>query len=203
MMSIFLFLYMILTCRMSGGGLGSHILNKRGAVGDDGKDLGGVMPWNLTWVPEFLFCLPFGVPLSIFIYSLTTNPIYACASLILAAGWSYAWMQSATHPALQWGDDPARGMNRPRTLSPLVNWISDSLGFERGDINYCRTWMAVKGFLIGLPVGGIVLMILWPLAYEGGYRLRGKVSFDPHAFTELAAGTGAALSILIFIAIIQ
>ena len=198
-----LMFYMAIVSRMAGGGLGAHLLNERGAVGDDGRDLGGIMPWNLTWVPEVLFSIPLGVPCALITYWLTTNPLLALLSLILAAGWSYGWMQSAPGPALQWGDDPEDGMGRPRTLSPVVNWISDSLGFERGDINYCRTWMAVKGFLIGLPVGGVVLAVLWPLAYEGGYRLRGKVSFDPHAFTELAAGTGAALSILIFNAIIQ
>lgn len=100
-------------------------------------------------------------------------------------------MQSAPGPALQWGRDPERGMARPRTLSPVVNWISDRLGFTGGDVNYCRLWMAVKGFLIGLPVGGIPLAIMWPLSYEIGNRLNSAV------VSECLAGAGAGVSILI------
>jgi hypothetical protein len=76
--------------------------------------------------------------------------MYEILGFVVCFAWSYAWMQSATGPALPWGSNPTASMSRPRKLSPLVNWVSDKLGFERGDVNYCRTWMAVKGFLIGV-----------------------------------------------------
>ncbi len=74
----------------------------------------------------------------------------------------------------------------------MVNWISDRLGFKRGDVNFCRTWMAVKGFLICLPVGGIIGAVLWPLGYEIGNRIR------KHVWCELLSGAGAGVAIVIF-----
>lgn len=186
MISIFLIFYMTITCRMAGGGFGAHIL-----------------PHRLTWLPEALFSLPFGM----IWFDLTWQGV---AAGLFAWAWVYAWMQSATAPGLHWGDgnyDP----NRTSTLKPFVDWLNNltirkwKIGphYDPSTAAYCRLYMAVKGFLISLPVGGIVLMVLWPLSYEIGYRFRGKVSFDPHAVSELCAGASAALSILIFNAIIQ
>jgi len=140
------------------------------------------LPKRITWLPEAFFAL--GV-----VYALW--PILGPWSL-LAGAWSYAWQQSATGPALQWGRDPVHAMARPRRLSPVINFISDRLGFERGDVNYCRTWMAVKGFLITLPVGGIVGAVLWPLGYEVGHRV------GRHVVSELLSGAGAGVAIVLF-----
>ncbi|MCZ6898071.1 MAG: hypothetical protein O7D95_05110, partial [Betaproteobacteria bacterium] len=65
-------------------------------------------------------------------------------------------------------------------------------GIEHFSKNYARLFMAVKGFLIGLPVGGFTMMILWPLGYEIGNKA-GK-----HWLSETLAGAGAGLSIILF-----
>lgn len=173
---------MAVTSSLAGGSFpGSKLLNKKGALDDQGNDKGGIMPFSLTWLPEVLFALGF-------VYALW--PAIGLWAL-LDGLWSYGWMQSGTGPALQWGKDPEDGMARPRTLSPVVNWISDRLGFKRGDVNYCRAWMAIKGLLITLPVGGLGL-ILWPLGYEIGERL------GSNTYRELLSGAGAGVAILTF-----
>lgn len=177
LIALLLPLYTGITSRQSGGGYGAQHL-----------------PSWLTWLPEVFFALPFGLAPALVLYP--SIGLYAIAVGLCGTAWSYIWMQSATGPALPWGDNPAASMSRPRTLSPVVNWISDRLGFTRGDKNYCRTWMAVKGFLIGLPVGGILLMILWPLGYEIGHRFRN------HTISETAAGIGAGLSVLAFLVVL-
>lgn len=178
-------LYMATTSRMSGGGLGASILPAR-------TD-GGKMPFNMTWLPEVFFALAFGVALA------NVTPIWCGA---LAAGWSYIWMQTGHGAVLHWGNLDEHDPTRKQTLSPVVDWIAQRIGIVSDtDVNYCRLFMAVKGFLIGLPVGGIVLAILWPLGYEIGARLRGKVSFDPHAAAELVSGAGAGVAIVVFLLI--
>jgi len=188
-MIVGIIIFMALMGGYAGGSLpGSQYLNKKGELDENGQDKGGVMPVNLTWVPELLFSVPF---------AWATAPLFRHLDLInqciiagLVTAWCYAWMQSSTGPALHWGRDP-QGMGKPRTLSPLVNWISDRLGFRRGDVNYCRTWMAVKGLLITLPVGGTGVLF-WPLGYEIGNRV-GKAWVS-----ECVSAAGAGVSIYIF-----
>lgn len=162
-MSNFIILYMALTSAWSGGSLWPS----------------QYLPKKLTWLPEAFFALGF-------VYALW--PVIGWYSLI-AGIWSYLWMQSGTGPALQWGD--TLNIGKPRTLSPLANFISDKLGFVRGDINYCRLYMALKGILITLPVGGMGV-ILWPLGYDLGDRL------GSNTYRELLAGAGAGISIILF-----
>lgn len=182
---------MMVLSAISGGSLpGSHVFQKEIMLFKKWKI-------NFTWVPEAIFCMVIAsaAEMAWGKYLPEYSSVIALVSFVV----SYLGMQTATGPALQWGDDPADGMGRPRTLSPVVNWISDRLGFERGDINYCRTWMAVKGFLIGLPLGGILLAILWPLAYEIGYRVKTYVTFDYNLIRELLSGLAAAIAITIII----
>lgn len=141
------------------------------------------LPKKLTWVPEALFSLGF-------VWALF--PLIGYWS-ILAGGWSYIWMQTGHTNALPWGKGN-HNPERSNTLQPIVDKIADKLGFERFDVNWCRTFFAVKGCLITLPVGGLGL-ILWPLGYELGNRI-GK-----HVWCELLSGAGAGVSILIFISI--
>ncbi len=135
---------------------------------------------RLRFMPEVLFSLPFAVVLYPFIG-------WWC---VIAWVWSYIWMQTGHANALPWG----RGNHNPdrvNTLSPVIKWLSDKLGIEYYSTNYARLFMAVKGFLITLPVGGLGI-ILWPLGYEIGNRL------DKHVISELASGAGAGLNIYLF-----
>lgn len=211
MIEALLILHMAVAARMAGGGLNAHLLNKKGATDEDGNGLGGVAPVNLTWVPEILFALPFGV----FGFAVADGAL-AFLLAIPAVVWSYAWIQTGHGVVLPWGK-PMRliDMQRKQTLSPVVDWLAAKLKMQTKvgyiedktygySVAYCRLFMAVKGLLIGLPVGGIPLAILWPLAYEIGERYEnwsrpypglGSVS---HAMKEFASGIGAALSIIVF-----
>ena len=139
------------------------------------------LPKKLTWIPEALFSLGF-------VYALW--PLVGVYSLS-AGVWSYGWMQSATANGLHWG----KGQYKPErdtSFSPIVNWISDRLKFDRSSVNYCRLYFAIKGFLITLPVGGLGL-VLWPLGYEIGERL------GSNTYRELLAGAGAGVAIGSFV----
>ena len=161
-MFYFLIAYMSITSRMSGGGLGAKYL------------------WKC--LPEILFAIPFVC----FIYNTTGSLLLS----VLAGLWSFFWMETGHGTVLQWGDNPrdAQG-ERKQFLTPFVNYLSKKIGLEIGGRGYCRLFMAVKGFLIGLPVGGLLLAILWPLAYEIGHKLK------LHYLSELLAGAGAGMAI--------
>lgn len=133
------------------------------------------------FVPEILFAIPFACAL----YSLIG---WWC---VLAGAWSYIWMQTGHANALPWGDG-GHNPGRTNTLSPVVKWICDKLGVEYYSIWFARIFMAVKGFLITLPVGGLVGMVLWPLGYDLGHRLGSNI------YRELLSGAGAGLSAVVF-----
>jgi hypothetical protein len=139
------------------------------------------LPKWATWFPEALFALGF-------VYAL--YPVIGYWS-VLAGIWSYIWMQSATAPGLHWGDGNYNP-ERTSTLKPLADWIAGLFKIHPSTKQYCWIYMGLKGFLIGLPVGGIVTAFLWPLGYEIGHRA-GK-----HAVSEMLAGAGAGIAIVIF-----
>lgn len=206
---LFIIALMAILSAYSGGSLpGSQYLNKKGDKNPDGSDKGGVLPFNGTWIPELLFAVPFGVlSYKILIACGVWLPASILGGVAITAR-CYLWMQTGIGYVLGWGEprpitaDP----NRHQTLTPVVDWLAAKLGITKtiGDaqnsptINYCRLFMAVKGFLIGLPAGGVVLAVLWPLGYEIGARSRGRLGdLKSHMLTELTAGAGAGISIVV------
>lgn len=174
-----LLLYCGITSRQSGGGLGAQYL-----------------PEKLTWVPEAFFSLPFGLPALLWLYPVLG--LYALIPATCAVIWSFAWMQSSTAPGLHWGRG-AYNPSRTSRLKPFVDWINTLVVSKRrigpnyhpSTADYCRLYMAVKGFLIGLPVGAIPLAVLWPLGYDLGDKL------NSNAIREFLAGVGAGIAILL------
>lgn len=146
--------------------------------------------FKITWLPELFFAAGFGW---------AAYQYGGWIAAPLAVAWSYIWMQTGHRAILHWGMEPIRDPDRKQFLTPFVDWLAKRLGIVKNSTPYCRLFMAVKGFLIGLPVGGVVLAVLWPLAYEIGARLRGKVKFDPHIVAEVLAGAGAGLAIAFFV----
>ena len=134
-----------------------------------------------TNLPEILFALGFGYALF---------PIVGFYALI-ASVWSYIWMQSGTWIMLPWDKKGVRDPNRSATLRPLSEWITKKLGHDFDSVTHARVYAAIKGLLITLPVGGTGIL-LWPLAYEIGNRLK------RHWISEVLSGAGAGLSIWAF-----
>lgn len=157
---------------------------------------------NLTWVPELIFAVVIGAAVE-----------YVTGSFILfvvATSVSYISMQTGHWTVLGWdqehGDEWA-SRKRP-TIEPIVNFLAEKFHIIKlvrpgNKINpkYSRLFMGVKGFLIGLPVGGIVTAVTWPLAYEIGNRLKRHVNFDTHIITELLAGAGVGFAVALFVTI--
>lgn len=168
MTTLALIVIMAILARQSGGGLGAKYL-----------------PRSLTWLPEALFAVPIGYAGAVGMMHMTDADFPPPIAFAAACVWSYLWMQTGHGTVLQWGSDPSKAVGRAQTLTPVINWIAARLGLTVGDVGYCRLFMAVKGFLIGLPAGGLPLAFLWPLAYEIGVRLR------RHEVSELLSGAFA------------
>lgn len=192
MLDLFFLLVMPILARMSGGGFGAKLLNKKGAKNADGSDKGGVMPVNLSMVPEILFGAMFGVAVTL------ATPVWLSwywdvLIFLTVTGWSWGWMETGISPALQWGKRPEEATTVERDLTPVINFLAPRLGVRLGSRAWCWLWMAVKGFLIGMPVGGFLLAVLWPASYDL------KVYTKSHSLTEVVSGLGAGLSIITFL----
>lgn len=182
---LFFIITMAILCRLSGNGFGSK--------------------WGVSQLPEVLFSLPFGIAAS-YAVSLFASFPWVIGTFFVGSIWSYAWMQSGTWPILPWDIEGQRNTERSSTLKPFVDWVAKKLNIEFDSEAYAWLYAATKGFLIGLPVGGIPLAILWPLGYEIGSHARGRVErfgIEPFAISEGAAGAGAGIAICVFISIIK
>jgi len=209
-----LLIYGAVTLRMAGGGLKAYLLNKKGATDDKGKDLKGIMPIGLTWVPELLFCLPFGyLPYKVTEYILNGLghselhvTLFSALASIVSVGISYIFLQSGPGGALHWGENPKRSFERKNKLRPLVFFLAEKANIKVGSVQYCRLYMGVRGFFISLPAGGLVFTALMPLGYELGHRLKPKFkqvygnkkgSLMSEAAREYFAGVGGAISVAV------
>lgn len=144
---------------------------------------------QLRWdgLPEFLFGACFGAANFIMFGSVI--------AALIAWGWAWAFMEIGHTPALQWGNDPIQAQTQKRKLTPIVNFISDKFYYRRGSKWWCRVYMAVKGGLIGLPVLGLPLIVLWPLAYNVN-RDRKNGNFCD-GLDEMLTGAFAGVTILL------
>lgn len=193
-------LVMAVLARASGGGYGARHLDQ----------------FKLTWLPEFFFSYVFGAAVTLtypdinigmgwqFGSALVPNAEYhfdiripSWAIGAAAQIWSYLWMQTGHGTVLHWGDDPSQAIGRTQTLTGVVNFIARLLNIEIGSKGYCRLFMAVKGFCIGLPVGGLPLAILWPAGYEIGHARKN------HAMSEHLSGLGAAIAITAWVLFVR
>ena len=141
--------------------------------GWSGGSLKGHDLFPATWLPEAVFALGFALPW-----------LFICPWVApVAWGISYAGMQTGTAGGLHWGDG-SYNPERTNTLTPFVNWLSP---WHPSTVEYCRVFMAVKGLLITLPVGGLGV-IGWPLGYELGHRLGSNTAREclSGAFTGIA-----------------
>lgn len=194
---ISIILYMIVFCRMSGGGLNSWILMKKGEFQDDNLLMPGKMPFNLSWVPELLFALPFGIVIATLA---AKGFLWTSLLIVLATIWSYLWMETGHGVVLHFGDNPEESKgSRKHTLSPFVDALAKKMNIEIGSKLYCYMFFALKGFLISLPIGGIFLAITWPIGYYTSRLLiKCGVKYDTHAIGECICGFFAGLAIVLF-----
>lgn len=81
-------------------------------------------------------------------------------------------METGHGTAYTMGRLPATAQSgRKQTLSWVVDPLCKAVGAPLGGSFYCWLFMGLKGLLIGLPLFplGLVLAVLWPLAYEIGW----------------------------------
>lgn len=157
--------------------------------------------WGASWLPEAIMCIPYGAALGYVLWSV--NPIVAVIAGVIGYAISYAGMQSATWYFLRW-ESHETDTTRNGTLKPVVDFIADRFGFKLGDEGYAWIGAAVKGFIIGLPVGGVLTALLWPLGYEIGSHAKGRVERfipDSHAVSEFMSAALGAVSIVAFLAL--
>lgn len=191
---------MAILSRMAGGGFYAHLFNKRGAVDDNGHDLGGIMPVNLTWVPELAFACFFGGAA----YQTTatlcpaSNLYIDILSATIGTAWSYLWMQTGHGTAYTMGNNPNIAQSgRKQTLSYVIDPLCRLFKQPLGGTFYSWVFMGLKGLLIGLPAFpfGLALAILWPQAYKIGWMT--QKGDRATAIGEIASGLFAGLLIAI------
>lgn len=183
--SLFIVALMALLSRLSGNGFGKQI--------------------GAPWIPEALFSIPFGLAHAYAWHAFGAPAWVLLPAFVGATVISYAGMQSATWYFLRWRSHDNPNMTRSGTLKGLIDWLAGKFGYELGDEGYAWIAAGVKGFIIGLPVGGLPLAILWPLGYEAGShleKLSERLGIDDHAPKEALAGAGAGISILLFLSLI-
>lgn len=157
--------------------------------------------WGASWLPEALFAMVFGGANAL-VVDLYFGGWWAVLSFVLSSLISYAGMQSATGPILPWDVEGLRNPNKKYKLRPVADWIAARFKVQFDSEAYAWIWAAIKGFIIGLPVGGVLLAVLWPLGYEIGSHTRGRVEkwgLDAHALAEVFTGIGAGVSIYFFL----
>ena len=138
---------------------------------------------RFTWIPEALFSLCVALPWFFILEG--TDKIAA----LIIAGWAYGWVQAGTANGLHWGAGVYKP-SRDTSFSPIVNWLSDRLNYDRSSVQYCRLFFAVKGFLITLPVGGLGVIGM-PLGYQLGNRYSNTAR-------ELLSGAFIGLAVYLF-----
>lgn len=145
-------------------------------------------------VPEILFSLPFGISLGCAFIDVDVRLAIMLGTIGIVI--SYAGMQTGTWYYLRWQKHDNPNLKRGGTLKPLIDWISKRFGWKIGDEGYAWVAAAIKGFIIGLPVGGIPLAIMWPIAHETGTHFKVK---NPVELREFLSGCAAGISILLFL----
>lgn len=213
MLYISIILIMGLLAAAAGGSLpGSNVLNKRGAVDDSGRDKGGISPVNLTWLPELAFAVVIGFCAMRGYENLGFALTFGGSFIVWAAAviWSYMWMQTGHAAILPWDNvDKQDTRARDNTLTPFVHFLCRVLGIRfisggKYTESYVWAFAAVKGFLIGLPVGAVPLAVLWPLGYEIGShakRRAGHGPYDMHVVSELSSGMGAGIACVLWLVV--
>lgn len=161
---------------------------------------------DIAWLPEWLYAVPFGIAAA---YGANQLGFGNFSFMVFVIGTliSYGGMQSATWYFLRWESHDDPNTERSGTLKPIVDLVSKLFGYKIGDEGYAWIGAAVKGFIIGLPVGGFITALLWPLGYEIGSHAKGRVEKfgikDSHAVSEFLSAAGGGISIVIFIEIIK
>lgn len=153
--------------------------------------------WGVSWLPELVMCIPYGAALGYVLWSV--NPYMGAICGLLGVAVSYAGMQSATWHFLRWESHDNPNTTRKASIKPVVDFVAGKLGYKLGDEGYAWIGAAVKGFIIGLPVGGVITAIGWMMGYEIGSHAKGRVSFDPHAVSEIMSAALGSIGILVFL----
>lgn len=157
--------------------------------------------WGVSWLPELLMCIPYGAALGYVLWGV--NPWLALLG-VLGVAVSYAGMQSATWHFLRWETHTDPNTERKASIKPTVDWIAARFGYRLGDEGYAWIAAMVKGFIIGLPVGGFITAIGWAVGYEIGSHAKGRVEkiiLDSHAVSEFMSSALGAIGILVFLSL--
>ena len=162
--------------------------------------------WGVSWMPELIHSLPYGLALGWAVHTLTGEFWASHGLTAVGTAISYAGMQSATWYFLKWVKDKTPNLERGGTMKPIIDFIAGRFDYKLGDEGYSWIAAGVKGFIIGLPVGGVLTALLWPLGYEIGSHARGRVErfgLDPHAVSEFMSAALGGVSVFAFVQIIQ
>jgi len=157
--------------------------------------------WGVSWLPEALHSLPYGLAPSLALYpSLAPEQgWWAIAVFIVCAAISYAGFQSGTWMLLRWRSHDDPNTERDSTLKPIIDWVAGLLQFKLGDEGYAWIASGVRGFITTLPVGGLGA-VFFPAGDEIGTHAS-KVGLKEDVAREFLRSGLGAISILIFMGV--
>ena len=138
--------------RASGGGIGAHILDKKG-------EKRGRMPFNMTWLPEAILAILAGAVWGI----VNATVLWA----IPVAAYIYIIWQSGHGTVYNMKGWDSKDPTRIQTIEWPIRIIFNLFRWNIRTPAYSWAVMGFKGFLIGLPFFpfGVPLAILWPASY--------------------------------------
>lgn len=163
------------------------------------------MGWGKK-APEWLHSAAYGGALGCALYFLGFATWLCGATAAIGTLVSYAGMQSATWMFLRWETHADPNTGRTSTLKGIIDKIAALFGYSLGQEGYAWVAAMVKGFIIGLPVGGFLTAIAWACGYEAGSHAKGRVEkygIDPHGVSEFLSGAFGAASIVVFLNVIK
>lgn len=144
MSSLLLIPLMAFLARASGGGVGAHHLDR----------------FKATWLPEAIFALCIGLAAGHEFGWWWT----------LTAIWSYLAMQAGHGTFYQMNGWESSNPDRIQKIEYIIRPVFKLFNWSIYRPSYSWACMGLKGLAIGLPLFpyGLLLAVLWPLAYTRG-----------------------------------
>lgn len=160
--------------------------------------------WKASQAPELFYALPIAAANAYAWHAFGFEWYVVVTAFVVSTAIAYAGVQSATWYFLRWESHSDPNTARTSTLKPIVDFIAARFGWQLGDEGYAWLAAGLKGFIIGLPIGGIPLAVLFPLGHEIGTHAAGRITdIETNTVRDLVTGAMTGIAIVIFVFVVE